>query len=71
VKEMLYHLDQNLKPGTDDYDVSLNAMMKELHEHGDSEEKEDLPLLEPFLGVEESKKVAASFDRTKYFVPTR
>lgn len=45
--------------------------MAHLRPHNDSEENEDLPKLEPILGVERSKEAAATFSRTKKFVPTR
>lgn len=45
--------------------------MAHLRPHNDSEEQEDLPLLEPKLGEKASKEAAAQFSRTKKFVPTR
>jgi hypothetical protein len=45
--------------------------MGHLRKHNDSEENEDLPLLEPSLGTEGSLAAATSFTRTKKFVPTR
>lgn len=45
--------------------------MEHLREHNDSEELKDLPPLERALGAEASQKAAASFSRTKKFVPTR
>jgi hypothetical protein len=45
--------------------------MQHLRPHNDSEEQEDLPLLEPHLGKEGSKEAASSFSRTKQFLPTR
>ncbi|THH04829.1 hypothetical protein EW145_g5232 [Phellinidium pouzarii] len=70
VKEQLYAIE-SLTPGTQDYDAKLEAVMAHLHQHNDSEEIKDLPLLEPAIGVEASKIAAASFKRTKKFVPTR
>jgi hypothetical protein len=45
--------------------------MQHLKPHNDSEEKNDLPMLEPKLGEEGSKQAAEQFSRTKKFVPTR
>lgn len=70
VKERLHHLE-SLTAGTSDHSETLKQIMTHLHEHNDSEEQEDLPLLEPKLGAERSKSVAAEFSRTKKFVPTR
>ncbi|KAI5117019.1 hypothetical protein M0805_000003 [Coniferiporia weirii] len=70
VKERLYEIE-SLDPGSKKYDEVLSEVMKHLHEHNDSEELNDLPLLEPAMGVESSEKAAASFSRTKKFVPTR
>ncbi|KAG6919344.1 hypothetical protein DXG01_006891 [Tephrocybe rancida] len=70
VKEQLYKLE-SCKPGTSEHEALLKSIMDHLHEHNDSEEQQDLPLLEPALGEEGSKSAAASFTRTKQFVPTR
>ncbi|KAH8115031.1 HHE domain-containing protein [Phellopilus nigrolimitatus] len=70
VKEKLYKLE-SLTPGAADYDSLLDKVMAHLHEHNDSEEIKDLPLLEPAIGADASKTAATSFSRTKKFVPTR
>jgi len=70
VKEKLSLLE-SLTPGASDYHNTITQIMEHLHRHNDSEEIEDLPLLEPKLGAERSKKVAHEFSRTKQFVPTR
>ncbi|KAL0958956.1 hypothetical protein HGRIS_014268 [Hohenbuehelia grisea] len=70
VKKLLSHLE-TLTPGTSEYDKTIAQVMDHLHEHNDSEEQKDLPLLEPKLGTEGSKEAASSFSRTKKFVPTR
>lgn len=57
--------------GTQTYHDTLTEIMQHLHEHNDSEEQKDLPLLEPKLGVQGSQEAATSFSRTKKFVPTR
>jgi hypothetical protein len=46
-------------------------MISHLRPHNDSEEREDLPMLENILGGKASKEAAAQFTRTKKFVPTR
>jgi hypothetical protein len=62
---------ESLKAGTDEYHKNLKEVIDHLRPHAASEEQNDLLLLEPLLGVERSKELAASFERTKMFVPTR
>lgn len=50
---------------------TLEKLYKDLDEHIKEEEKDDLPALEKALPEGESESIAASFQRTKYFVPTR
>jgi hypothetical protein len=45
--------------------------MTDLTDHIKHEESNDLPALEKQLKQEESQSMAASFERTKQFVPTR
>jgi hypothetical protein len=52
-------------------DSAFEALMKDLREHVKHEENEQLPKLEKVLGSGDSASLAASFERTKYFVPTR
>ena len=70
VKELLYNLS-NSTPGTAQYDEILQKVMAHLRPHNESEENEDLPMLESKLGEEYSASAAQSFKRTKKFVPTR
>lgn len=70
VKNLLSHLE-SLTPGTAEFDETIDKVMKDLHHHNDSEETKDLPLLEPKLGEQGSREAAATFSRTKKFVPTR
>ncbi|KIY69870.1 hypothetical protein CYLTODRAFT_348675 [Cylindrobasidium torrendii FP15055 ss-10] len=70
VKQWLYELE-SIKPGTAEHEMQLKKIMDHLHDHNDSEEVNDLPRLEPHLGTQGSKDAAASFSRTKKFVPTR
>jgi len=69
VKEKLYEIEK-LTPGTPEYDSLLKTVMDHLHEHNDSEEVNDLPVLEPKLGHEGSIAAAKSFKQTKKLVPT-
>lgn len=62
---------ETLVPGTGEYDETIERVMRHLREHNDSEEREDLPLLEPEIGEEGSREAAETFRRTKKFVPTR
>jgi len=70
IKERLYRLDE-LTPGTSEHASLLKDIMEHLKPHNDSEEQRDLPLLELALGLNNSEIAAASFTRTKKFVPTR
>ncbi|KAF8883419.1 hypothetical protein BD779DRAFT_1443967 [Infundibulicybe gibba] len=70
VKNQLYRLD-SLAPGSTEHQGLLKDIMTHLHKHNDSEEQEDLPLLEPTIGVDGSSMAATNFTRTKKFAPTR
>ncbi|KAF7959339.1 hypothetical protein EAE96_000959 [Botrytis aclada] len=70
VKEALYKL-QKLKPSDEDLIPTLDALMKNLNEHIEGEESNDLPALESALNKNESQAIAESFGRTKAFVPSR
>ena len=70
VKKQLYELE-SLTPGDDNHADLLKSIMGHLHEHNDSEEMNDLPLLEPALGKDGSLQAASKFTRTKQFVLTR
>ncbi|KAK6972136.1 Hhe domain protein [Favolaschia claudopus] len=69
VKEMLYKME-SMTPGSAEYDKLLERMMVSLREHNDSEEANDLPILETHLG-EGSQQAASQFSLTKKFAPTR
>ncbi|KLO15214.1 hypothetical protein SCHPADRAFT_825155 [Schizopora paradoxa] len=81
VKQLLYDFESlrtsSVLPGksneteiAEQQSTILKAVMDHLHKHNDSEEQNDLPYLEPKLGVEGSKKAAGDFKRTKKFAPT-
>ncbi|KAH9476295.1 putative hemerythrin-like protein [Psilocybe cubensis] len=70
VKNLLYQLE-SLKPGTSQHADLLKNIVDHLKPHNDSEEQEDLPLLQKAIGEQGSQDAAASFKRTKKFVPTR
>lgn len=70
VKEDLNIL-QDLSPSDPKFSPLLEQLMKDLHFHIEHESQEDMPRLEKVLPKEESEKIAASFARTKNFVPTR
>ena len=70
VKQELYKLE-SLSPGTDEYHTLITRMMTALHHHNDDEEIKDLPLLEPAIGKEASKRAAQEFKTTKKLAPTR
>jgi hypothetical protein len=57
----------------DDYIPKLKEIWQLLSTHIQGEERDDLPSLEAALSsaVGKSESLAKSFDRTKWFVPTR
>ncbi|KAF8584662.1 hypothetical protein K439DRAFT_1345575 [Ramaria rubella] len=70
VKEDLAMLE-TATAGTTAFETVLDRVMKHLHEHNGNEEVDDLPLLEPKLGEDGSRRAARQFSRTKMFAPTR
>jgi len=70
VKNRLYNLEK-LKVGTPEHSQLLKDIMDHLKPHIEGEENNDFPKLEKAIGVQGSKEAAASFARTKKFVPTR
>ncbi|KAL7418637.1 hypothetical protein Q5752_007095 [Cryptotrichosporon argae] len=62
---------QDLSPSAPDFEPTIRKLYATLAEHIKEEESDDLPKLESALGPERSKELAASFQRTKHFVPTR
>ena len=70
VKQKLYDLE-SIKTGTDEHEKTMKLVMDHLRPHNDSEEQKDLPELEDKLTAADSEAAAASFKRTKKFVPTR
>ncbi|KAK0201780.1 hypothetical protein DFS33DRAFT_1375312 [Desarmillaria ectypa] len=67
--QMLNDLE-HLEPGSQDHQTQLKEIVDHLHQHDDNEETKDLPLLEPVLGVKNSKKTAYSFQTIKNLVST-
>lgn len=70
IKEALYQF-QDMSPADERFVPTLEKLMKDLNEHIEEEEKEDLPKLERVLSGPDSVSMANSFRRTKAFVPTR
>ena len=70
VKNRLYNLEK-LNVGTPEHAQLLKDIMDHLKPHIEGEEHNDFPKLEKAIGVQGSKEAAASFARTKKFVPTR
>lgn len=62
---------ESMSAGTEAYNKIITDVMDHLRKHNDSEENEDLPLLEPKLGQTGSEQAAQKFKTTKKFVPTR
>ncbi|WVQ99804.1 hypothetical protein IAU59_006946 [Kwoniella sp. CBS 9459] len=69
-KELLYKFQQ-LTPDNAEFESTLKKLMSELKDHIKGEEEDDLPQLEKALPTGESSDLAANFQRTKKFVPTR
>ncbi|RAL10925.1 HHE domain protein, partial [Aspergillus homomorphus CBS 101889] len=70
VKELLYKF-QGLQPNDPEFMPVLKNLWENLAQHIKEEEGKDLPQLEESLDDAESRQMAASFHRTKQFVPTR
>ncbi|OLN95836.1 putative hemerythrin C869.06c-like protein 1 [Colletotrichum chlorophyti] len=70
VKEQLYEF-QKLSVDSPSFKTTIDSLMKDLRQHIKEEEEQDLPELEKTLNTDESESLAASFERTKLFVPTR
>ena len=70
VKEQLYQF-QKLKAGEPAFLPTLKDLYRDLKQHINEEEQEDLPKLEKALTDEESESLAVNFDRAKKFAPTR
>jgi hypothetical protein len=49
----------------------IKSLWADLEQHIKEEESHDLPSLDSALATEDSQSMAASFERTKKFVPTR
>jgi hemerythrin superfamily protein len=64
---------QKMSASYDDYIPKLKEIWQLLSTHIQGEERDDLPALEAALSsaVGKSESLAKSFDRTKWFVPTR
>ena len=69
-KEVLYKW-QGMKAGDEEFLPTIKKLMEDLSHHIKDEEEGDLPGLEKALPEGESEKLAASFERTKKFVPSR
>jgi hypothetical protein len=60
-----------LKPENPEFITTLEVLMKDLNQHIQEEENDDLPALESAIQNDESESIAKSFGRTKAFVPSR
>lgn len=74
IKELLKEY-QNLRGDDPEHVPKLKELWQALSQHIKEEEKDDLPELEQAIlkagGSGESETLAKTFQRTKYFVPTR
>ncbi|KAK5988944.1 putative hemerythrin-like protein [Cladobotryum mycophilum] len=69
IKEQLYDF-QSMSPEQPEFLPTITRLWDDLSQHIKEEEEEDLPRLEKALDLEESERLAKSFQRTKHFVPT-
>ncbi|EPY52308.1 cation binding protein [Schizosaccharomyces cryophilus OY26] len=69
IKEYLYKF-QSMKPSQKEFIPTVDALMSHLQKHIEEEESHEYPELESKLGVENSKHLAKTFERTKILVPT-
>lgn len=70
VKEKLYTF-QKLSPSDPEFVPTIDSLWQALTQHILEEERDDLPSLEAAIEEAESGRLAASFARTKHFVPTQ
>lgn len=70
IKEQLATF-QNLPASNPEFLPTITTLMDGLQSHVNHEETEDLTRPENTISREESTELAASFERTKRFVPTR
>jgi len=70
VKADLYLVDLHKVKDCEDYDKVIAKVAEELRVHIEKEEREDLPALMNSLPAGEAERMASSFERTKYLVPT-
>ncbi|KAI1766292.1 hemerythrin HHE cation binding domain-containing protein [Hypoxylon sp. FL1150] len=70
VKELLAKF-QELPASSPAFMPTLRQLFGNLKKHMEEEESEDLPALDKSLSADDSASLAASFERTKMFVPTR
>lgn len=70
IKEQLYEF-QKLNPRDSPFMPAIRSLWKDLSKHIKEKEKDDLKEFEESLSMTESKELAASFDKTKSFTPTR
>ncbi|KAF2088221.1 HHE domain protein [Saccharata proteae CBS 121410] len=62
---------QDMSPDDPAFDAAFELLMTDLHTHIEHEKKYDMPKTEALLSRDESKQLAAEFQRTKMIVPTR
>ncbi|ORY59958.1 uncharacterized protein BCR38DRAFT_397957 [Pseudomassariella vexata] len=70
IKEQLKQF-QKLKPGDKEFIPSLASLFKGFQIHVEGDEEQNLSKLEEALTLTESKELCQSFEKTKYFVPSR
>ncbi|EAU37771.1 conserved hypothetical protein [Aspergillus terreus NIH2624] len=62
---------QNLDPSNDSFIPAIQALMKDMSQHVQDEETNDLLQLESVLTDDQSDHLRKSFNRTKIFMPSR
>jgi len=62
---------QQMSASDSNFIPKIKSLWADLEQHIKEEESHDLPSLDSALATEDSQSMAASFERTKKFVPTR
>ncbi|KAI9011303.1 HHE domain-containing protein [Gaertneriomyces semiglobifer] len=70
VKDDLYSLKDH-KVGTQEFDAIMAKLIRELRQHMNEEETQDLPRFRAAISAAEGEKLGKEFMMTKKFVPTR
>ena len=70
IKEHLKHF-QTMKAADKDFAATLGGLMDQFSRHVEVENTRNLPMLENVIDSQENRALAAEFEKTKMFVPSR